>query len=178
MIIPPRSELLILQSTALLFTAFWAVNSNTFLWVAKAAPHHHFISLQSFFQIYLRLPVVLTASGFCLKSCARAPVYHRKRPPYLFNTAVFHAIISLSRVPGLCFSSEKPLTKALLPKDPHTQSAFHCRISAHPVSSPGKPGLTASRQKLSWKVLEITSACCSGVSLMKFTAYPETRIVS
>ena len=33
-------------------------------------------------------------------------------------------------------------------------------------------------QKLSWKVLEITSACCSGVSLMKFTAYPETRIVS
>ena len=157
-----------------------------------AFPHHHFISLQSFFQIYRRRPVILigqgrstrtllallTVSGFCLKSCARAPVYHRKRPPYLFDTAVFHAIISLSRVPGLCFSSEKPLTKALLPKDPHTQSAFHCRISAHPVSSPGKPGLTASRQKLSWKVLEITSACCSGVSLMKFTAYPETRIVS
>ena len=30
----------------------------------------------------------------------------------------------------------------------------------------------------SWKVLEITSACCSGVSLMKFTAYPDTRMVS
>lgn len=30
----------------------------------------------------------------------------------------------------------------------------------------------------SWKVLEMTSACCSGVSLMKFTAYPDTRMVS
>ncbi len=28
-----------------------------------------------------------------------------------------------------------------------------------------------------WKVLEITSSCCSRLSLWKFTAYPETRIV-
>ena len=30
----------------------------------------------------------------------------------------------------------------------------------------------------SWKVLAMTSSCCSLVSLIKFTAYPETRIVS
>ena len=29
-----------------------------------------------------------------------------------------------------------------------------------------------------WKVLEITSSCCSLVSLMKLTAYPETLTVS
>src|SRR5699024_108883 len=30
----------------------------------------------------------------------------------------------------------------------------------------------------SWKVREITSSCCSFVSLWKFTAYPDTRTVS
>lgn len=29
----------------------------------------------------------------------------------------------------------------------------------------------------SWKVLLITSSCCSRVSRLKFTAYPETRMV-
>ncbi len=38
--------------------------------------------------------------------------------------------------------------------------------------------MISSDQIDSWKVLEITSACCSGVNLMKLTAYPETRMVS
>ena len=39
-------------------------------------------------------------------------------------------------------------------------------------------GRSAWRSEAPWKVRESTSSCCSRVSRTKFTAYPETRIVS
>ena len=65
------------------------------------------------------------------------------------------------------------------------------REPAIPVSPPQKQQGTGSGSRdlsclyhfhmnymRSWKVLAMTSSCCSLVSLIKFTAYPETRIVS